>query len=183
MGLQIEFKKNLFLHLKVKGLEQGSETLTQMMWKNVFYTIAYDKKIYGLAKRRKHLIIACGSVKIISDWRREFQLKLVKVLAQEKQKGKMCQVFLRRKIIRNYYQATGNHVSISKIKSFTKGRKYFRRMLPPGWPQGLSLLATPAVAYHRLDPIAYGYQSGPGTNWSLHAPFGGPNLDLCPGTW
>lgn len=95
----------------------------------------------------------------------------------------MCQVFLRRKIIRNYYQATGNHVSISKIKSFTKGRKYFRRMLPPGWPQGLSLLATPAVAYHRLDPIAYGYQSGSGTDWSLHAPFGGSNLDFCPGTW
>lgn len=54
MGLQIEFKKkNLFLHLKVKGLEQGSETLTQIMLKNIFYTIAYDKKIYGSAKNKK----------------------------------------------------------------------------------------------------------------------------------
>lgn len=53
-------------------------------------------------------------------------------------------------------------------------------MLPPGCPQGLSLLATPAVANHGLDPIVYGYQSGPGMDWSLQALFGRSNLDFCP---
>ena len=30
-----------------------------------------------------------------------------------------------------------------------------------------------------LGPFAYGGENGPGMNWSLHALFGGPNLDFC----